>query len=165
MFLLTWTHHDGFSLHVLEITGASFSIFNHSESCNLAGPMGRWSIQHNKRESFFSGEGNLFCTVWDILMAERLVWARAPFSNSVELKSEMLPVRFCSIMSWFSGKKKKKSWKFGKDNLYLYLHIKEARLTVVAFTLYSLLLTLCNLSACCLCTILKSCLTFKIFLF
>lgn len=41
VFLLTWTHHDGFSLHVLEITGASFSIFNHFESCNLAGPMGR----------------------------------------------------------------------------------------------------------------------------
>lgn len=107
--------------------GASLRIFNNFEACNLAGPMGRWSIQHNKRESFFSGERNLFCTVWDILMIERLVLARAPFSNSVELKSEMLPVSFYSIMNWFSGKKKKKSWKFGKDNLYLYLHTKRGK--------------------------------------
>lgn len=60
-------------------------------------------------------------------MIEKLGLATAPFSNSVELKSEMLPVRFCSIMSSFSGKGKKKSWKFGKDNLYLYLHIKRGK--------------------------------------
>lgn len=115
-------HTMSFSLHVLEKTGASFRIFNHFEACNLAGPMGRWSIQHNKRESFFSGERNLFCTVWDILMIERLVLARAPFSNSVELKSEMLPVRFCSIMSWFSGKKKKKAGSLARIiSIYIFI--------------------------------------------
>jgi len=32
-------------------------------------------------------------------MIEGLFLARAPFSNFVELNSEILPARFCSIMS------------------------------------------------------------------
>lgn len=40
-------------------------------------------------------------------MIEGLFLVRAPFNNSVELNSEMLSARFRSVISWFSGEKKK----------------------------------------------------------
>lgn len=103
-----YMHHVSFSLHVLE-KNVSSSIFKHFEACNLAGPYTRWHIGHNERESCFSIERETwFYKVWDILMIEGLFLVRAPFNNSVELNSEMLSARICSVMSWFSREKKKK---------------------------------------------------------
>lgn len=39
---------------------------------------------------------------------KRTIFSQSPFKSSVELSSEMVPARFCSIISWLSEEEKKK---------------------------------------------------------
>lgn len=145
------------------LKNVSCTIFEHFQAFNLSGPYREWNTGYNERKSGFSTERETwFCEVWDILMTEGLFLVRALFINSVELNSDVLPTKFCSIMTVWGRREKKKSWKFSKGYLHLYLHMKRGKTHHCCVHIVLTANFLCNLSACCLCTILRLYLTFKI---
>lgn len=122
------------------LKNVSCSIFEHFQAFNLSGPYREWNTGYNERESGFSTERETwFCKVWDILITEGLFLVRALFINSVELNSDVLPTKFCSIMTVLGRRKKKKAGSLVRViSICIYIW-REARLTTVVFTLYSLL--------------------------
>lgn len=94
-------------------------------------------------------------------MIEGLFLVRALFINSVELNGDVLPTEFCSTIRVL-GRRRKKSRKFGKGYLHWYLHMKRGKTHHCCVHTVLTANFLCNLSACCLCTILRLYLTFKI---
>lgn len=122
------------------LKNVSCTIFEHFQAFNLSGPYREWNTGYNERKSGFSTERETwFCEVWDILMTEGLFLVRALFINSVELNSDVLPTKFCSIMTVLGRRKKKKAGSLVRViSICIYIW-REARLTTVVFTLYSLL--------------------------
>lgn len=122
------------------LKNVSCSIFEHFQAFDLSGPYREWNTGYNERESGFSTERETwFCKVWDILITEGLFLVRALFINSVELNSDVLPTKFCSIMTVLGRRKKKKAGSLVRViSICIYIW-REARLTTVVFTLYSLL--------------------------
>lgn len=122
------------------LKNVSCTIFEHFQAFNLSGPYREWNTGYNERKSGFSTERETwFCEVWDILMTEGLFLVRALFINSVELNSDVLPTKFCSIMTVWGRREKKKAGSLVRViSICIYIW-REARLTTVVFTLYSLL--------------------------
>lgn len=122
------------------LKNVSCTIFEHFQAFNLSGPYREWNTGYNERKSGFSTERETwFCEVWDILMTEGLFLVRALFINSVELNSVVLPTKFCSIMTVLGRREKKKAGSLVRViSICIYIW-REARLTTVVFTLYSLL--------------------------
>lgn len=120
------------------LKNVSSNIFELFQAFNLAGPYREWNTGYNEKESGFSTERETwFCKVWDILMIEGLFLVRALFINSVELNGDVLPTEFCSTIRVLGRRKKKAGSLVRVISIGIYIW-REARLTTVVFTLYSL---------------------------